>query len=216
MQEENIMTPEKSQVKKSFITFDFNTLLMLVLLAGLVVLYILWFTGSDGREQPDPVAQKSGNRASMVYVNLDTLNASYEFVKALRSNLEATGNRLQKEVLGEQAALEKEAAQFQQQIQSNAITEERARVVYEQLMQKQQALMEKKELFTQQIAEKEISMNMQLVDTVISFLKRYNMRYGYDFIMGYKAGGDLLVGNDTLDITRNVLDALNKEYQERK
>jgi hypothetical protein len=34
--------------------------------------------------------------------------------------------------------------------------------------------------------------------------------------MGYKTGGEILVGNDTLDITISVLEELNKEYQQRK
>jgi outer membrane protein len=51
---------------------------------------------------------------------------------------------------------------------------------------------------------------------VTAFLKRYNRQYQYDYIMGYKTGGEILVSNDTLDITRSVLDALNKEYNDRK
>jgi len=233
MQEENTLNPEQTQeeirlageavkentpqpVRSNFVVFNLNTLLILVLLAGLVILYILHFAGGKKQDAMMPVLQKSGKSMSIVYINLDTLNSRYEYVNALRSDLEATGNRMQKEILGEQAAFEKEAAQFQQQVQANAITEERAKVVYEQLMQKQQALLEKKEVYTQQIAEKEIGMNMQLVDSVVSFLKRYNLQYGYDYIMGYKAGGEILYGNDTLDITREVLDALNAEYQKKK
>lgn len=233
MQEENTLNPEQPQeeirlageavkettplpVRNNFVVFNLNTLLILVLLAGLVILYILHFAGGTKQDGMMPALQKSGKSMSIVYINLDTLNSRYEYVNALRSDLEATGNRMQKEILGEQAAFEKEAAQFQQQVQANAITEDRAKVVYEQLMQKQQALLEKKEVYTQQIAEKEIGMNMQLVDSVVSFLKRYNLQYGYDYIMGYKAGGEILFGNDTLDITREVLDALNAEYQKKK
>ena len=34
--------------------------------------------------------------------------------------------------------------------------------------------------------------------------------------MGYKTAGEILVANDTLDITKSVLEALNREYQQRK
>ena len=83
-------------------------------------------------------------------------------------------------------------------------------------MQKQQSLMQKKERYTQQVADQELNMNMQLIDSVTAFLKRFNRQYRFDYIMGYKSGGEILVTNDTLDITKSVLSELNREFQQRK
>jgi len=218
MQDENSVQPEIPQEKKQFFAFNSNTVLGLILLAGVIVLYILFFIGRGTPEPRIPMAiQKSGaHPLSLVYLNLDSLNIHYEFVKMLRKDLEGVGKRLQTEVLAEQSALEKEAADFQRQVSSNAITEEKAKVIYEQLMQKQQMLMEKKDRYTQQVAEQELNMNLRLLDTVTNFLKRYNQKFRYDYIMGYKKGGEILVANDTLDITKETLEAINKEYQSRK
>jgi len=199
---------------------NLNTVLLLITLAGLVVLYILFLTSqkSSGSIQASTdstqVALPSG--PTIVYVNIDTLNEHYEFVKVMKQNLESTGNRLQREVLNEQSALEKEAAEFQRKIQTNSITEAQAKVVYEELMMKQQLLMEKKERFTQQVAEQEFNMNIQLLDTVNNFLARYNEAYGYDYILAYRMAGEILTANGKLDITREVLEQLNKEYTARK
>jgi outer membrane protein len=224
-QEVNDLLPEKKIVESgegprpAFFTFNFNTLLGIVLLAGLVVLYVLFFTS---RRSPEPPAiplsaQKiSGKPLSVVFVNIDSLNTHYEYVKILRRDLESTGKRLQSEVLSEQSALEKEAADFQRQISSNSIPEEKAKVIYEQLMEKQQSLMQKKERYTQQVAEQEMNMNIRLVDSVTVFLKRFNRQYQFDYIMGYKNGGEILISNETFDITRSVLDELNKEYRQRQ
>jgi outer membrane protein len=235
MQEENIENPEQIQEvealnpgqtavidplksKPPFFTFNFNTVLGLVLLLGLIVLYVLHFTSGN---PPSPAAQlnaqtTAGRQLSVVFVNIDSLNTHYEYVKFLRSQLEGTGKRLQTEVLGEQAALEKEANEFQRQMAANIIPEEKAKVLYEQLMQKQQMLMQKKDQYTQQVAEQEMNMNIRLVDSVTAFLKRFNRNYHFDYIMGFKTGGEILVSNDTMDITRTVLEELNKEYQQRK
>lgn len=233
MQEENVQQPEVNQAPEKiyvsetvpapanqpagFFTFNLNTLLSLLLLGGLIVLYILHFGSKkeSKAEIPMPV-QSSGKANSVVFVNVDSLNLNYEFVKVLRRDLEATGKRLQTEVMAEQAALEKEANDFQTKIAANAITEDKAKVIYEQLMQKQQALMQKKEVYTQRVAEQEASMNMRLIDSVTHFLQRFNRQYNFDYIMGYKYGGEILVANDTLDITRSVLEALNKEYQSKQ
>ena len=231
MQEENNVTPETVQepekltipeqtpqcVREPFCRFNLNTLLTLLLLAGLIVLYILHFTAGRSSQPPAmPLAKADGKSLSVVFVNIDSLNANYEYVKVLRRDLESTGKKLQTEVLSEKTALEKEAADFQKQMGANAITEERARVVYEALMQKQQALMQKQEHYTQLVAEQEMNMNLRLVDSVTAFLKRFNRSYGFDYILGYKTGGEILVSNDTLDITHQVLEALNTEYAARK
>jgi outer membrane protein len=212
--EEALPTPEKPP----FFIFNFNTVLGLVVLCGMIVLYFLHFTAGTPTVAPPPLAMQkaSGKQLSLVYVNIDSLNSQYEYVKVLRNELEGTGKRMQTEVLSEQAALEKEANEFQRQMAANIIPEEKAKVQYEQLMQKQQMLMEKKERYTQQVAEKEMNMNFRLIDSVTAFLKRYNRTYQFDYIMGYKAGGEILVSNDTLDITRSVLDGLNSEYHQRK
>lgn len=214
----NEPTPPARTPGHPFFVFTINTVLALILLAGLAVLYYLHFTGS-GSVPAVPMAtmqKTAGKPISVVYVNIDSLNEKYEYVKHMRNDLEGTGQRLQKEVLSEQAALEKEAAEFQRQMAANIIPEEKAKAQYEQLMMRQQALLEKKERYTQQVAEKEMNMNLQLIDTVTAFLRRYNQVYRFDYIMGFKAGGEMLISNDSLDITRSVLDGLNQEFVNRK
>ena len=233
MQDENMVTPDNNQAndeiypdqqervqqksdKRQILTF--NNIISVVLLIGLIVLYILFFTMKRSEEPKAPMAlQKSGAKSlSVVFVNIDSLNVKYDFVKVLRNDLESTGKRLQAEVLAEQSNFEKEAADFQKQVASNTISEEKAKMVYEALMQKQQAIIEKKDRFTQQVANQELNMNLRLLDTVTSFLKRYNKTYKFDYILTYKTAGDILIANDTLDITNDVLKSLNKEYNGKK
>jgi len=235
MQEENFEKPQMNEdaenlsphqeiiskpadAKPPFFTFNFNTLLCLVLLAGLVVLYVLFFKSGQSIERPIPLgAQKaSGKTLSVAFVNLDSLNVHYEYVNILRRDLENTGKKLQSEVLAEQAALEKEGADFQRQVSANAIPEDKAKIIYEQLMKKSSLLDQKKQHYTQQVADQEMSMNLRLVDSVTAFLKRFNRQYRFDYIMGFKTGGEILIASDTLDITKPVLDALNTEYLQRK
>ena len=234
MQGENITTPgenqvtdqvlsqtgpleDKGEMKQKFL--NFNTIVNLILLIGMVILYIFFFTSRKANQvQAPPMAmQKSaGKSLSVVFVNIDSLNLQYEFVKVLRNDLENTGRRLQAELQSEQQGLEKEAADLQKQMSTAAITEVKAKVIYEGLMQKQQQLADKKERYTQQVANQELNMNMRLLDTVTSFLKRYNRVYKFDYILAHKTAGDILISNDTLDITSSVIKSLNQEYQDRK
>ena len=67
-----------------------------------------------------------------------------------------------------------------------------------------------------QMAQQQLAMNQKLTDSLTNFQKRFNKTYKFDYIMGFKNDGEILIANDTLDITRTILDAINKEYQERK
>ena len=233
MQDDNMITPEDTQVTETVFTepeqklnhretkfFNLNTILNLILLVGLIILYILHFTSSKGEKstsQTSIALQEWGSKSlSVVFVNIDTLNDKYDFVKVLKSDLEGTGKKLQTELLAEQSTFEKEAADFQKQVASNSIPEDKAKIVYESLMQKQQALQEKKERYTQQVANQEMVMNMRLLDTVTNFLKRYNRTYKFDYILAHRGAGDILISNNKLDITSDVIKELNKEYEANK
>ena len=232
MQDESMNTPEMPQAaeqtfppagaeepkKEKHRCLSPHLVIELILLAGLVVLYILFITSKKTTEPSAPLAfQKSGTMAARVmFINIDSLNEKYQFVKKLKTDLESTGKRLESEILSEQAAFEKEATAFQKQVAANAIPEDRAKVMYEALMQKQQALAEKKDRYTQQVAEKEQAMHETLLDTVTNFLKRYNRVNKFDYILGYAKAGQILLANDTLDITGDVVKALNKEYKEKE
>jgi outer membrane protein len=210
------MKPEESKEEKRNI-FQGHLAIELILLIGLAVLYVLFFTSKKTSEPGASFAfQKSGGKSGrVVFINIDSLNNQYLFVKKLKTDLEATGKRLETEILSEQAAFEKEATTFQKQAAANAIPEDKAKIMYEALMQKQQALTDKKERYTQQVAEKEQAMHLTLLDTVTNFLKRYNRTYKFDYILGYANAGQILYASDTLDITADVVKELNHEYKEK-
>jgi outer membrane protein len=232
MQEENNITPEGSQANEQ--TFPqvkqlepkkekgnilrIHLIIEAILLVGLTVLFILFFTYRKTSVHNAPIAlqKTSGKSVKVVFINIDTLNNQYLFVKKLKIDLEATGKRLESEIMSEQAAFEKEATTFQKQAAANEIPEDKAKVMYDALMQKQQALADKKERYTQQVAEKEQAMHVTLLDTVTNFLKRYNRNYNFDYILGYANAGQILLASETLDITEDVVSELNKEYKGKK
>jgi len=210
-----IIEEEQKDEKRNI--FQGHLAIELILLIGLAVLYVLFFTVKKTSETGGSLAlQKSaGKSVRVVFINIDSLNNQYLFVKKLKTDLETTGKRLESEIMTEQAAFEKEATSFQKQAAANAIPEDKAKVMYEALMQKQQALTDKKERYTQQVSDKEQAMHLTLLDTVTNFLKRYNRTYKFDYILGYANAGQILLASDTLDITADVVKELNKEYKEK-
>jgi outer membrane protein len=193
-------------------------ILNIILLIGLVVLYFLFFNekGKDGGASMAQTLAKAGNGSMAVaFVNNDSILVNYDLVKKLKKDLEAKGDRLTAEVAAKQKAFDKDAAYFQDQVQKKAISEASAQEIYSSLMQNQQKINELRDQYTSELQREEQDMNIALLDSVMNFLKRYNTRYKFDYILGFNKGGNILYANDTLDITNNVLKELNKEYHDK-
>jgi len=188
-----------------------------VLLIGLVILYFLFFNekGKEGSASMATTIAKAGSGSiSVAFVNNDSILANYELVKKLKKDLDAKGDRLTAEVASKQKAFEKDAAYFQDQVQKKAISEQSAQEIYSNLMENQQKIYDLRDRYASELQKEELDMNVALLDSVMNFLKRYNNKYKFDYILGFNKGGNILFANDTLDITKDVLRELNQQYLE--
>jgi outer membrane protein len=191
--------------------------LNLLMLVGLIVLYILHFTGSSRHgNQVDGAIDKANKGAiSVAFVNNDSILANYELVKKMRADLEAKGKRLEGEVAAKQQIFDKDAAYFQDQVAKKSISDQSAQEIYGKLQQNQKNIYDLRDRYTAELQQSEMDMNVALIDSVMNFLKRYNEKYKFDYILGFTKGANILYANDTLDLTKDVLKELNIAYKEK-
>jgi outer membrane protein len=204
---------EKETPSKSWLL-----ILNVILLIGLIVLYFLFFNEkgkSDSASMIQAVAKASSGSMAVAFVNNDSILANYELVIKLKKDLQAKGDRLTAEVTAKQKAFDKDAAYFQDQVQKKAISEQSAQEIYSSLMANQQKIYDLRDQYASELQKEEMDMNVALIDSVMNFLKRYNTKYKFDYILGFNKGGNILYANDTLDITNNVLKELNLEYHQK-
>ncbi len=189
------------------------TVLNLVLFAGLVILYfVILGSKSDSTPNLALIQKASGGAATLAYVNSDSILAHYDLVKSMREELENKTIRLENELKTKQAAFEKDAAYFQEQVDKKSISEASAQEIYGQLMNDQQKLYELREKYSAELQQQEYNLNLLLLDSLNNFLKRYNKRMNFDYILSFNKGGSILTANDSLDITKDVIRLLNEEY----
>lgn len=74
-----------------------------------------------------------------------------------------------------------------------------------QLQQYAKAMSEKLELQDGQMMQ-------SVLNQINSFTEAYGKEHGYDFILGTTDAGNVLYGKESLDITAELLEALNKKY----
>jgi len=214
IQPEPAEKPELTAAPSSAKTNPLLLVLNLVTLAGLIILFILYFKGSGSKnnQMTGTLEKASKGNITVAFVNNDSIMSNYELVKKMRSDLEAKGRRLEGEVASKQKSFEKDAAYFQEQVAKKTINDQSAQEIYGQLQQNQQQIYSLRDRYAAELQQSEMDMNIALIDSVMNFLKRYNEKYKFDYILGFTKGGNILYANDTLDVTSDVIKELNAEY----
>ncbi len=193
-----------------------------VLFLGLVVLYGLHFMGSPVGEEQDageiPVVERKIDEAThaIAYVNNEILMEQYTMAIDMRADFETEQRQLETDLERRQRTFQNDVERFQQQIQAGTIDMEEAQLMEQELMQRQQDLMQLNETYMDRLARKERELNEELLDRISDFLERYNRDQGYDFILGYSRGGGILFADQAYDVTAEVLDQLNYEYEQNQ
>jgi outer membrane protein len=195
-----------------------SLILSIVAIIGFIVMIILKVTENKDTEellpgQRMPVVSSGAN--SIVFVNSDLLLQQYELVNILTVQLDEERKRKDDDFTAKQKAYEDDAAYFQTQVQKQSISEESAKQIYEKLMLQQQDLYRLQDQYTAELSKKEFEMNLVLLDSVKNYLSRLNKIYNYDYILSSNNTGNILLSKDTFDITNQVLEGLNKEYNEK-
>jgi len=68
----------------------------------------------------------------------------------------------------------------------------------------------------QELAQEEGKKTEDILNKIHEYLKEFNGGDKYDMVIGYSKGGGVLYAKEDLDITKQVLEGLNKKYAEDK
>ena len=179
-----------------------------VLLVAMAVLYYFHFSG--------PSVEKGSGTGSpkdikVAYVNSDTILKYYEFFKVNRDKLQAKGARLDQDLKNRAQSFQSDYEAFQRN--ANNMTPNQFRAVEEDLGKKRQNLQLYQESLSQEMLVDQEKLTKELYSKITTFLKKYSDENGLQAILKYDASSDLLYGNDSLDISKIVLQGLNESYQ---
>lgn len=192
----------------SKISFYFS----IVSLLGVITLFILYFFVNKG-EMNNKVSKIQGKAVSVGFVNTDSILANYELVIMMRDSLEAKQTKAEAKYNAQESAFEASVLAYQKKVKANELSIAEATTTETQLTQQKEYLTQLYEELSTELTAAETEMYTASQDSIINFLKRYNKKYKFDYILGFAKGGGILLANDSLDITNDVLDGLNKEYQ---
>lgn len=166
---------------------------------------------SSATEKEIPALKSSDIR--IAYVEVDSLLTKYRFWNDLNElmiqkeeNIRTTLNEKGKE-------LEAEMREFQRKIENNGFaSRERAEQENLRLAQKQRDLQQLQEKLAADLQKENQKNNIQLRDSINSFLKIYNKKKGYTFIISNSGFDNLLYADTAYNITQEIVDGLNARY----
>ncbi len=151
----------------------------------------------------------------IVYINSDTLSEKYEYFKDIRSKLEAKVKKAQSDLQSKGQAFQREVADFQQKAATMSASERQA--TEEKLSRKQQELGRLDQNASASIQQDESTEFNNVYNTITEYLKKHAEDNGYTLVLTYsKSNPTVLYADSKLDITADVIDALNKEYKNKK
>jgi outer membrane protein len=186
--------------------------LNIVLLIAVVVLYILHFSNKNTHSGPS----KSGlseEGLSVAYVNSDSLIKNFNLYEDLKKSFEEKRTRMETDYASKARSLEGEIASFQKSAQMMTPGEIKARE--ENLMMKRQGLMQYQEQLSQQLMQDEMQLNDSLYNKITQYIRSYS-RDKYDMVFGYSKGAGILYAQDSLEITKDILNGLNKQHPKKE
>lgn len=162
-------------------------------------------------EAPAANAAPASN-GTIAYVEIDSLMTQYQFAKDYTLLLTKKSENARATLNSKARKLETDAQDFQNKINNNAYTQERAQQENNRLVKMQQDLQELQNRLAQELDEENLKYNNAMRDSLQAFLKEYNKQKGFTYILS-KAGDNMLLADPALNITQEVVDGLNKRYK---
>jgi len=194
-----------------------TVILFVVLFLAVAVLYFFQFKGSNKTAKAD--ASGSINvmpGQGIVYVNLDSVIFNFKMFIDRKDELMSKQKNAEAELNSKGTQYQNGVKDYQDKVNKGLITRARAAEIEQGLVQQQQELVSLRDKLQSNLVEEEQVMNRQILDYITRFIEDNKTQYNYQFVLGKSFGGPVLYSNSSLEITQQLLAALNKKYQSEK
>lgn len=189
---------------------NLSIVLNAVLIVAVGILYVLHFSNSSADSKD---LKSAAGEGAVVYINTDSLLTSYNFSRDMNEEFLKKQEDSRTDFNFKAQMLEKEAGEFQYKVQNGGFaSRERAEDAQRVLMGKQQNLQQLERELSNKLMGEQQANSKRLFDSVTNYLKEYNAAHNYSLILSTTKGGNVLLSQDGLDITHEIIIGLNSRY----
>ncbi len=177
---------------------------------------VLLFTQCGKSGSQDGSSSSQGGTLSgmkLAYVDVDTLLAKYNFCIDLTEAMVKKSENVRLTLNQKATDLEKQQQEFQTKYQNNAfLSQERAQQEYNRIAKLTEDLQTLSDKLQGELNQEQEKNQLQLQDSISSFLKEYNKAKGFNMIFSNTGMDNLLYADEALNITDEVVAGLNARY----
>jgi len=167
-------------------------------------------SGGDSSSTPDAAKGKK-----IVYVQADTLLKNYDYYKDFQKEFESKGFQLENDLANKGRSFQNKVAFFQQRAQQGALSQDQAQAAQAQLGKEEQDIAKYRDEQLRKLEEERLKKTEEFYTNIFDYIKKYNKENGYEFVLGYSKGGGILFADASLDVTKKIIEGLNKEYKDK-
>ncbi len=164
------------------------------------------------RRDTSAVARTSGYR--LAYVSAERLNEEYKFIADQYEELEKEQMRIENQVERKLRAAENRYLELERQAPTMTQTELQDAQI--ELQNLQQDIAQFQEKAATDFRLKEAKAQEDFFNNISNYLEELNASDEYDFVLTYQIGGQILLANESLEITDIVIQGLNERYEASK
>lgn len=193
-----------------------SLILNLVLVVAVIVIYVLHFSSQNSNKVETGKSEgvASNSDLSIAYVKVDSLIVNYDLAQELHDTFTKNQDAYTKEYAEKRSSFEKRAAAFQEKVQRGGfLTQDRAVQERDRLMGEEQEILSLDKELSAKLQEMQAGNNQQLIDSLMNYLNEFNADKKYSYIFN---ASDVLIGNESHNITKQVLDVMNTRYNKNK
>ncbi|MEF9930931.1 MAG: OmpH family outer membrane protein [Bacteroidales bacterium] len=162
-------------------------------------------------------SETTAPQGSVVYIQMDSLVNQYDMFNDLKTELESKAQTIKDDLEKQGRAFESSAKDFQAKVTKGLLTRAQAEEQQQRLMEKERSLNNLSQQKQMEMAEEQDVLYRKVLDAIKTYLVKYNEEKGFALILTTSAASNsVIVGNASLDITKNVLVGLNEEYVKSK
>ena len=209
---------------------NLSVFLNVVLLISVAVLYYLHFSSmnktsgatlsandSIAASKPIVMSPKEIKASKIVFVNLDVLSDKYEYLKDVSKSVQAEQRTYENQYQTSGQQLQADYEVLQEKANKGLLSENQINAEQEKFAKRKEDL-DQIQRKSEALGEKVQSITEEAHKSLSEYIKEYNKSGNYNYVLAYSEGplSPVLMANDSLDITNEILDGLNAQYKAKK
>jgi outer membrane protein len=167
---------------------------------------------ADNVAKEDSITKAVPQALKVAFIYGDTINEKYTFLIDAQDELEKEQKIIEERINRKLRKAEKRAMELQKQ--AATMTQMQVQEAQLELQNLDIEIQQFQEKLATEFRKREIELQKEYTERIDKILEEYNEDGSYDIILNFQVGGNLLWIKDTFDITDEILEKLNTEYEQ--